>query len=263
MTIQTYIPALGHDSLTHLYDPAMATVFQERLFRSALIDALDFEPGQQVLDVGCGTGTLSLLLHQHPAGLSVVGLDIDPAVLTIAQQKGMKHNLPLTLSQATANRLPFASSSFDHVLSSLMLHHLSTVQKKAMLTEIGRVLRPNAIVSILDFGPPRSQRLASLLAMLATRFEHADENLRGHVPRFLTEAGFVDVQVRDVAFGGFLKLYQGRNSAHSGGGEKQRDNPTSEHHLTKEESDESRHLHSIRAAGSASAPGGSQACSER
>jgi hypothetical protein len=51
--------------------------------------------------------------------------------------------------------------------------------------------------------------LAALLTTVAAHFEHIDDNLHGRVLKLLTQAGFVDVQVRDIAFGGLIKLYQG------------------------------------------------------
>jgi ubiquinone/menaquinone biosynthesis C-methylase UbiE len=213
MATKSYIPALGHDWLTNVYDPAMATLFQERLLRAPLINALDVQPGQHILDIGCGTGTVSLLLRKRAAELLVVGLDIDPAVLSLAQRKAVRSGAQLPLSLASADSLPYANDSYDHVLSSLMLHHLTTAQKGRMLAEAWRVLRPGQLLSILDFGPPRSRWLASLLATLASGFEHIDDNLHGRVPELLAQAGFAEVQVRDIAFGGLITLYQGRKPA--------------------------------------------------
>lgn len=212
MSTQSYIPALGHDWLTNVYDPAMATLFQERLYRLPLITALNLQPGQRLLDIGCGTGTLDLLLHQHAPDALVVGLDIDPTVLTLAQRKAAQRSAQLPLSLASADCLPYADNSFDQVVSSLMLHHLTIAQKGWMLAETWRVLRAGCVLSILDFGPPRTAWLAALLTRVAARFEHIDDNLHGRVPTLLTQAGFVDLQMRDIAFGGVIKLYQGRKA---------------------------------------------------
>jgi SAM-dependent methyltransferase len=210
MPTESYIPALGHAWLTKVYDPVLAVLFPERLFRLPLITVLNLQPGQHILDIGCGTATVSLLLRNCAPDLCVVGLDIDPEVLTIAQRKVAQSGAQLPLSWASADRLPYANDSFDHVLSSLMFHHLNTAQKGCMLAEAWRVLRPNNMLWILDFGPPRSSWLAAVLTTLAAGFEHIDDNLHGRVPSLLSQAGFADVQVRDIAFGGLIKLYQGR-----------------------------------------------------
>lgn len=210
MTTTGFIPALGHDWLTNLYDPAMATLFQEGLYRLPLLDALNLQPGQRILDIGCGTGTLDLLLRKHAPQTAVVGLDIDPAVLAIAYRKAARSGTLLPLAQGSADTLPYADNSFDQVVSSLVLHHLTTPQKGWMLAEAYRVLRPGSRLSILDFGPPAAGWLAALLTAIASSFEHIDDNLHGRVPKLLRQAGFGDVQVRDMAFGGLIKLYQGR-----------------------------------------------------
>lgn len=215
MTTTGFIPALGHDWLTKLYDPAMATLFQERLYRLPLLEALNLQPGEHLLDIGCGTGTLDLLLRKHAPQTTVVGLDIDPTVLAIAQQKATRGGTWLPLAQASADTLPYADNSFDQVVSSLVLHHLTTPQKGWMLAEAYRVLRPCSRLSILDFGPPAAGWLAALLTTFAANFEHIADNLHGRVPPLLRQAGFTDVQVRDMAFGGLIKLYQGRKSVES------------------------------------------------
>jgi ubiquinone/menaquinone biosynthesis C-methylase UbiE len=209
MSTASYIPALGHAWLTNVYDPAMATIFQERLFRLPFVSTLDLQPGQRILDIGCGTGTLDFLLRKHAPDLLVVGLDIDPLVLTIAQRKAAQGNAPMPFALASADTLPYANGSFDQVVSSLMFHHLAAPQKAGMLAEARRVLRPGCRLSILDFGPPSASWLATLLTTVADGFEHIDDNLHGRVPKLLRQAGFVDVQVRDIAFGGLIKLYQG------------------------------------------------------
>lgn len=215
MTATVFIPALGHDWLTTLYDPAMATLFQERLYRLPLLDALNLQPGERILDIGCGTGTLDLLLCKRAPQTAVIGLDIDPAVLAIAHRKAIHRGTLLPLAQASADSLPYADNSFDQVVSSLVLHHLTTPQKSWMLAEAYRVLRPGSRLSILDFGPPRAGWLAVLLTTVANRFEHIDDNLHGRVPKLLRQTGFTDVQVRDMALGGLIKLYQGRKSVES------------------------------------------------
>ena len=90
----TYIPALGLPGLTPVYDAAMATVFQEKKLRQPLVDAVAARPGDVVIDVGCGTATLSLLLQESASGAVVAALDIDPVILAAAQRKAAARGLP-------------------------------------------------------------------------------------------------------------------------------------------------------------------------
>lgn len=206
-----YIPALGMPQLTQFYDASLATVFQEQRFRMPLVRALAVQPGERVLDVGCGTGTLSLLIaEQTPAGL-VSGIDIDPAILLAAQRKVIG-GAAVALVRGSAAVLPYVDESFDCVASSLMFHHLPAPLKRAMLAEVRRVLRPGGRLHVLDFGPVGQGATAAAIARLFGGFEEVGDNLAGRVPVFLSEIGFVNVAVQDVAFGGVIKLYSGRKS---------------------------------------------------
>jgi trans-aconitate methyltransferase len=84
---EPYIPALGVDWLTPLYDPLLRWVMREEQFKRYLIRQAQIGPGQHVLDLGCGTATLTLLIKQtHPEAV-VIGLDGDPKVLEIGRTK--------------------------------------------------------------------------------------------------------------------------------------------------------------------------------
>lgn len=209
-TNQTYIPALSIDALTRYYDPALATIFQEQRFRMPLVNRMRVQPGDRVLDIGCGTATLMLLVGAHTAAKCVVGLDIDPAMLATAAQKTAQRSELLLLTRGSADCLPYADGSVDHVVSSLMLHHLETEQKQGMLAEAWRVLKPGGSILVMDFGPVGSGMVTEGTAAVFGRFERIDDNLRGRVPEFLRTAGFVDVFMEDVAFAGVVKVYGGR-----------------------------------------------------
>jgi ubiquinone/menaquinone biosynthesis C-methylase UbiE len=207
---RTYIPALSVGVLTRWYDPAMATIFQERRLRMPLVNRLHVLPDDRVLDIGCGTATLSLLIDEQTAAGHVVGLDIDPVMVATATHKTAPRRNSLYLTRGSADTLPFANGSFEHVVSSLMLHHLETAQKRRMLAEAWRVLKPGGMILVMDFGPVGSGVIADAAAAVFGRFERVDDNLCGRVPSFIREAGFVAVATEDVAFGGVVKVYGGR-----------------------------------------------------
>jgi len=190
-----YIPALGRDWLTPLYDPLQRWVMREERFKRALEEQAQIAPGHRVLDLGCGTATLTILIKQRHPNAEVVGLDGDPKILEIARAKAANFGVNITLDQGMASELPYPDSTFDRVLSSLMLHHLTTENKQRTLRETFRVLRPGGELYIADFGKPHGA-YAHLMSAIMQRFEEAGDNFRGLLPEMIRRAGFGQVEER-------------------------------------------------------------------
>ena len=178
-----------------------------------LIRQAEITDGKRVLDVGCGTGTLAIMTKQIHPDAEVVGIDADSKILGIARDKAAKAGMRVTLDQGMADELPYADSSFDRVLSSLFLHHLSTENKRRTLREVFRVLRSDGRFDVVDFGLPRSL-YSRLVAKLTARSEEVAVNVRGLLPEMFSQAGFETVaetkQFMTVA--GALSFYQGTKS---------------------------------------------------
>src|SRR5258708_39161206 len=113
-----------------------------RAFRQRTIHLAVLQPGEAVLDVGCGTGTLALEAAGRvgPTG-HVEGLDPSPQQLVRARNKAARRGLVLDFQPGVIERLPFPDRTFDVVLSSLMMHHLPAPVKRQGLVQIARVLR--------------------------------------------------------------------------------------------------------------------------
>lgn len=191
-TIQHYIPALGLHWLTPLYDPIMHRLIQEDVLRNRLILEADILPGMNVLDLGCGTGTLTILIKQSHLMSHVYGLDADPQILEIASSKADQARTKITLERGMAYQLPFPNGWFDRVLSSLVLHHLTLDEKRRALAEVYRVLLPGGKFTFLDFGVPHGA-YARVVSQVMRRTEHVDDNIRGSLPGILKEAGFGNI----------------------------------------------------------------------
>jgi len=152
----SYIPALGYRSLTRFYDPVVRVTTREATFKEALLWQASIQDGHWVLDLGCETGTLALLIKHAHRGAEVFGLDADPEALKLARTKLSEPGIEVRLDQGLASALPYAAESFDRTLSSLFFHHLSSELKLEAMREVLRVLRPGGEFHIADWGKPTS-----------------------------------------------------------------------------------------------------------
>lgn len=189
------VPALGFAWLTRLYDPVLALFGRERRFKSALIEQAALRPGMRILDLGCGTATLSSMLASACNGVEVVGLDGDGAILAIAAGKIAGAPSPIRLVRGSCDLLPFPDCSFDLVVSSLLLHHLTSEQKARTLAEARRVLRPGGQLHVADWGRPSDllMRAAFLTVRLLDGFQPTRDNVRGRLAPLMREAHFAGV----------------------------------------------------------------------
>lgn len=190
MREKRYIPALSFRWLTPLYDPLLKWIMREETFKRRLTSQTNIQPGMTVLDLGCGTGTLTLMIKRAHPNAHVTGLDGDPQVLDIARDKSRGVNIQW--DEGLASSLPYPDSVFDRVVTSLVIHHLVTDDKRLAFKEVYRVLKPHGELHLVDFGPPHSS-LTRMIRKLLRGFEEADDNLDGLIPRFIKEAGFGSV----------------------------------------------------------------------
>ena len=185
-----YIPALRFKWLTPLYDPLLKWVMREETFKRKQIDQAGIQPGMKVLDLGCGTGTLTLMLKRAMPNAIVTGMDGDPQVLAIAREKSRGINIHW--NQGLASSLPYLDSAFDRVVTSLVIHQLIQDDKRRAFKEMYRVLKPDGELHVLAFGAPQSL-LARFMAGYMRRLEETADNFDGLIPHLMAEAGFGSV----------------------------------------------------------------------
>ncbi|BBZ73593.1 hypothetical protein MPRS_46860 [Mycobacterium paraseoulense] len=184
-----YLPAAGHDALLPAYD-LMSRLLGMKRVQEALIAQAQLADCRRVLEIGCGTGNLTIMAKRAHPHLEVIGCDPDPRALERARRKtdGVR------FEQGYAERLPYADGEFDRVLSSMMLHHVNDDAKAAAAAEIFRVLRPGGRLHLVDIGGDATDD-HGVAARLIRRSHHAAGNLGDAIPRLLTAAGFECTQV--------------------------------------------------------------------
>jgi ubiquinone/menaquinone biosynthesis C-methylase UbiE len=189
-----YVHALGWQALNRLYDPLVRVTIPERRFKRALIAAARLRAGDRLLDLGCGTGTLLIMTRRSIADVIVVGIDGDLGILQIARRKARRAGVRVPVAGALATSLPFATGSFDRVLTTLVLHHLDRAGKLVALREGWRVLRAGGELHMADFGRPHTA-LMRIAAKTIGRFgghPTTIDNVEGRLPELCAEAGFQD-----------------------------------------------------------------------
>lgn len=199
---RTYLPAAGHDWLLAFYDPFARLMGAESAHRQ-LIDQAHLQSRHRVLEIGCGTGNLTILVKMLHPTVDVVGLDPDPKALDRARRKADRQQVSIQLDRGFSDELHYPDESYDRVLSAFMFHHLERDEKKRSLQEIRRVLRPGGSLHLLDFGGAHD-RSDGLLAHLLHRTAHVRDNSGDAILSFMREAGFSDpmeVAQRRTIFG--------------------------------------------------------------
>ena len=202
-----YIPAFGKDALLPFYDLLTRALGMGRVY-DALVAQAELSDGLRILEIGCGTGNVTVRAKRAAPGADVVGSDPDPVALTRARRKA--RGLPgIRFERAYAQELPFADGEFDRALSSMMLHHLDEDVKAGAAAEIHRVLRPGGSLHIVDIGGHAAAH-HGLAARWMKDNPHAAGYLGDAIPRLLTNAGFecTEVASRRSRFIGQLTFYR-------------------------------------------------------
>jgi len=164
-----------------------------RAVRQKLIDTAAPAPGEQVLDVGCGTGTLAIAMKPRVgAGGEVHGIDASPEMIEVAREKSAKAGAGIDFRVALIEAIPFPDATFDLVTSSLMLHHLPDALKVKGLREIRRVLKQGGRFVLMDFASHSHSPLGHLLAILGYS---RGESIVDKLTAMLKDAGFAAVDV--------------------------------------------------------------------
>jgi ubiquinone/menaquinone biosynthesis C-methylase UbiE len=211
MTNQKYIPALSFRWLTPLFDVIIDGSTSIAPMRRGLLVQMGDLSNKKILDIGSGTGTMSIMIKKAYPTAEVTGLDGDPQILEIARSKARSLGLQIQFDQGMSFNLPYPNESFDVVLTSMMLHHLTRDDKQTTALEMYRVLRPGGQLFGADFGEPRSA-LGKAIRPITRRFERVAENVDGFLPVMFNKAGFKNYKETNRYLLGSIALFQGTKS---------------------------------------------------
>lgn len=182
-----YLPAAGHDRMLPFYDLFTRFLGAGKV-HSALVQQAGLTPGAKVLEIGCGTGNLTIAAKDAQPAAEVVGTDPDPLALARAQRK-LNGRTGIRFERAYAQDLHFPDATFDRVLSSFMLHHLDSEVKPLLAAEVFRVLRPGGTLHLVDVGG-HVNAADGRGSRRMLKNHHVAENLGDGIPRLLRAAGF-------------------------------------------------------------------------
>jgi ubiquinone/menaquinone biosynthesis C-methylase UbiE len=206
------------EKMVSSYDSYMrkVTFGRERALREMTVRLAQVKPGDSVLEVGCGTGTLTLAAKRDvgPAG-RVVGIDIIPGMIELSQRKAAQANEEITFQQGSIDGIPFPDDQFDVVMCSFMIFHMSEKTRTKGIAEAYRVLKPQGRLLVLDLALPTQALPRAIAKMLfGGMLEH---DLHELLPS-MEASGFSDVEVAQAKFRvlGLPVLAFARGSARKG-----------------------------------------------
>lgn len=197
------VEGFREDAWAGRHSKVACTMFAQRQAEmSAAFLLPHLRPGMQLLDCGCGPGSITIGLARivHPG--TVIGMDINDGYLSQARALAAQEQVAnVEFETGSVYALDYPDRSFDAVLAHALLEHL--VEPVRALREIRRVLKPGGLVGVLDpdwdgvlLAPPRPILLDSLrLYVQLGECEGGNQRIGKHFRRLFREAGFERVEV--------------------------------------------------------------------
>ena len=179
------------------YDPITqyALLPNETWIRQSLIDTIVGQP-RHILDLGCGTGSTTLMLKQAFPQADVIGLDLSPYMLVMAARKAKTANLEINWYNGQAEATSFANASFDLVTAALLFHEMPTTVSKAILHEAFRLLNPGGQALILEGNQKTLRQTEWLMDIFEEPYIKA--YAAGNLDAWMGAAGFDAVETQEV-----------------------------------------------------------------
>ena len=185
---------MSFDFLTPFYDTAVKWTTRETVFKEKLVRQIEISPNGRLLDLACGTATLTVALERKFPKAEIHGLDGDAKILGIARCKAAASGAEINFTEAFSTALPYPDEYFDAIVSSLFFHHLTPESKRKTLLEVRRILNTGGTLHVADWGKPANL----LMKFASTPVQWLDgattkDSYAGRLPELMAEAGFADI----------------------------------------------------------------------
>ena len=186
--------------MAHYYDLVtwLMTWGKEKALRKKEVELALIEPDSSILEIGCGTGSLTLAAQARlgPSG-RLVGIDAAPEMIEVARRKAARAGANINFQVAFIQDIPYPADSFDRIMCSFMIFHMSAGVRLKGFSEIRRVLKPGGRLLLVDTGLPSQVWKQTLLKkFMAAMIEH---ELKELIP-LMQETGFTHIETGPTGF---------------------------------------------------------------
>lgn len=186
------------------------TFWQEKRLGRLAAQSLNLKGSEKVLDVGCGTGSLTIDIAKkldHGKGGFIVGIDAAAKMIVRARKKaaGFSH---IQFDTAAAERLSYPDETFDAALSTFFFHHVDYELKIAALNEMWRVLKSEGKAVIVDVDIPTSLfgKLCAWSGYILFHQQEIRENIEGKLRQAITASRFHSYKITS-SHQGYISIF--------------------------------------------------------
>ncbi|MBN2694029.1 class I SAM-dependent methyltransferase [bacterium] len=178
----------------NFYDLVMQKLlpFNDSFYKQLMLQT-DMKNGETVLDLGCGTGSLSIFMQKAHPQSKIFGIDASEAMIAECEKKRKVGLSEAIFKQSSAENLPFDDETFDSVVASFLLSYIPQTIKPTVLKEVFRVLKPHGKLIIID---PNKQyglkKVWNLINYIPNPF-FVEDGLEGNYLQMLEEAEFSEI----------------------------------------------------------------------
>lgn len=203
----------------------LMSVGLHRVWKKFTVDLANVQPGETVLDVASGTADLALAFAKQAEAANVWQTDINEAMLKVGRDRLADEGLITPNALADAEKLPFASESFDVVTVAFGLRNMT--HKDIALSEMTRVLKPGGRLLVLEFSKVHKSlekaydaysfgllpKIGKWVAKDEASYQYLAESIRMHpdqetLKQMMSEAGLSNVEYWNLA-AGVVALHRG------------------------------------------------------